>query len=183
MNYLKNINMADLGFEETCSIYINQSLCSYYKMLWPWNKKLYIMGRIYSWFVSGGTIKVKILEHGDFVSLTRTDDFIKHFPDVDFTSIISLLFLLSWVFVVLFIVSINVHVQDSFYLRFLVNILGNLWDFDTPIFSFFLFSRHFDKLGSLFAIKKFVYVIVSWELSFVNFSGQLWLSNFIYQSK
>ena len=24
-------------------------------------------------------------DHGDFVSVTHTDDFIKHFPDVDFT--------------------------------------------------------------------------------------------------
>ena len=44
------------------------------------------MGRIYSWFVSGGTIKIKIMEHDDFVSVTETDDFIKHFPDVDFTA-------------------------------------------------------------------------------------------------
>ena len=44
------------------------------------------MGRIYSWFVSGGTIKTKIYQHGDFVSVTHTDDFIKHFPDVDFTA-------------------------------------------------------------------------------------------------
>ena len=42
------------------------------------------MGRIYFWFVSGGTIKIKILERGDFVSVTHTDDFIKPFPDVDF---------------------------------------------------------------------------------------------------
>ena len=44
------------------------------------------MGRIYSWFVSGGTIKTKIYQHGDFASVTHTDDFIKHFPDVDFTA-------------------------------------------------------------------------------------------------
>ena len=44
------------------------------------------MGRIYSWFMSGGTIKIKIYEHGDFVSVTHTDDFIKHFPDVEFTA-------------------------------------------------------------------------------------------------
>ena len=46
------------------------------------------MGRIYSWFVSGGTIKLKIYGHGDFVLFTHTDDFIKHFPGVDFTAFI-----------------------------------------------------------------------------------------------
>ena len=36
--------------------------------------------------VSGGTIKIKIYEHGDLVSVILTDDFTKHFPDVDFTA-------------------------------------------------------------------------------------------------
>ena len=44
------------------------------------------MGRIYRWFVSGGTIKIKIYEDGDFVSVTHTDDFIKHFLDVNVTA-------------------------------------------------------------------------------------------------
>ena len=82
-NELKNISMADLGSEENGSIYINQSLCSYYKMLWSWSKKLHNMGRIYSWYVSGGTIKIKIHEHGDSISVTHTDE---HFPGVDFTT-------------------------------------------------------------------------------------------------
>ena len=30
-------------------------------------------------YVSGGTIKLKIHEHGDFVSVTSTDDFKKYF--------------------------------------------------------------------------------------------------------
>ena len=42
------------------------------------------LGRIYSWYVSGGTIKVKIHKHGDSLSVTHTDDFIKHFCGVDF---------------------------------------------------------------------------------------------------
>ena len=55
-------------------------------MLWSWNKKLQNMGKIYIWFVSGGTIKTKIYQHGDFVSVTHRDDFIKHFPDFGFTA-------------------------------------------------------------------------------------------------
>ena len=61
-NDLKNTNMADLGFG---LIYINQNLCFYYKMLWSLNRKPHIRGRIYSWYVSGGTITIKIHEHGD----------------------------------------------------------------------------------------------------------------------
>ena len=36
--------------------------------------------------MSGGTIETKIYENVDFVSVTHTDDFIKHFPDVDLTA-------------------------------------------------------------------------------------------------
>ena len=43
-------------------------------------KKLHNMERIYSWYVSFGTIKIKIHEHDASVSVTTRDDFIKHFP-------------------------------------------------------------------------------------------------------
>ena len=33
-NDLKNVSMADIDFEGNTLIYINQSLCSYFKMLW-----------------------------------------------------------------------------------------------------------------------------------------------------
>ena len=66
-NDLKIINMAELGFDKNGSIYISQSLCSYYKILCSWSKKLHNMGRIYSWFVCGGTIEIQILEDGNFV--------------------------------------------------------------------------------------------------------------------
>ena len=72
-NDLKNVNMADLGSEGNASIYINQSLCSYYKRLWSWSKKLNSMGKIYSW-------------NGDSVSVTHTSDIIKHFHGVDATT-------------------------------------------------------------------------------------------------
>ena len=78
--------MTDLGVEENGSIYINQSLCPYYKMLWSWSKKLHNKGGVYCSIVSGGTIKIKIPQHGDFVSVTVIDDFIKHFSDIDFTA-------------------------------------------------------------------------------------------------
>ena len=55
-------------------------------MLWSWSQKLYNMGRIYSWYVLGGTIKINIHEYGDSISVTHTDDFTKHFPGIDFTA-------------------------------------------------------------------------------------------------
>ena len=36
--------------------------------------------------MSGGTIKIKIHEHGDSLSVTHTEDFVKYFPGVDLTT-------------------------------------------------------------------------------------------------
>ena len=41
-------------------------------MFWSWGEKLHNMGRIYSWYVSGGTIKIKIPEHCNSLSVTHT---------------------------------------------------------------------------------------------------------------
>ena len=40
--------MANLDFEQSGSIYINQNLCFYYEMLLSWCKKLQNMGKMYS---------------------------------------------------------------------------------------------------------------------------------------
>ena len=58
-------------------------------MSWSWSKKLHNIKRIYSWYVSGGTIKILIHEHGDSVSVTQTHDFVKHFPGVDFVTFLN----------------------------------------------------------------------------------------------
>ena len=47
------------------------------------------MGRIYSWYVSGGTVKIKIHEQGDSMSVTHTGDFIMHFRKQFATSFFS----------------------------------------------------------------------------------------------
>ena len=56
-------------------------------MLWSCSKKVNtIWEECSAEFKSGGTIKIKLFEYGNFVSVTRLDDFIKHFHDVDFTA-------------------------------------------------------------------------------------------------
>ena len=52
------------------------------------------MGRIYDWYVSGGTMKIKIHGYGDSLSITYADDFMiyasvthtDNIPGVDFTT-------------------------------------------------------------------------------------------------
>ena len=59
---LKNLNTDDLDLPRCTKIFVNQSLCPYYRMLWFKSKRLCSMGMINSFF-SGRTLKVKIAEN------------------------------------------------------------------------------------------------------------------------
>ena len=62
-------------------IFVNQSLCSYYRILWSKSKRLHSMGIINSFFfVSGVTVKVKITENGRPLAITHLSDFTVHSP-------------------------------------------------------------------------------------------------------
>ena len=59
---LKKLNMDEVGLPENCKVFINQSLCFYYKLLWSKSKKLHSMGKIHNFFISNGTVQVIINE-------------------------------------------------------------------------------------------------------------------------
>ena len=42
-------------------VFINESLCGYYKLLWSKCKKLFLEKKIASFWVTNGTVKVKLL--------------------------------------------------------------------------------------------------------------------------
>ena len=54
---LKNIDPSEFDFPEGTAIFINESLCSYYKMLWNKCKKLWEKKLIYTFFTSNGNIR------------------------------------------------------------------------------------------------------------------------------
>ena len=64
-------------------LFINKSLCPYYKVIWAKSKKLHSLGKIHSFFILGDTIKISVSENGSPLSLTYVEDFGKYFPDVD----------------------------------------------------------------------------------------------------
>ena len=80
---LSKLDMKEVDLPEGTQIYVNQSLCPYYKSLWSKSKKLRSLGKIHSFFISNSTIKLKIQENSEPVSITHSSDFTKHFPDVD----------------------------------------------------------------------------------------------------
>ena len=79
----KDSNTDDLDLPRGTKIFVNQSLCPYYRMLWSKSKRLHSMGIINSFFISGGTVKVKITENSRPLAITHLNDFTVHFPNVD----------------------------------------------------------------------------------------------------
>ena len=61
---LKHLKMQEVGLPGNRSIFINTTLRSYYRMLWSKCKRLHDIGKISNFYISSGTVKVKISEIG-----------------------------------------------------------------------------------------------------------------------
>ena len=75
--------MENLKLPGNSKLFINRSLCPYYKMLWSKSKKLHSLSKYIVFFISGDTIKIRVKENSSSLSITHVDDFSKHFPDVN----------------------------------------------------------------------------------------------------
>ena len=75
--------MEDIGLTGDNKVFINHSLCPYYRVLWSKSTVLLNVGKINRLKVSNGTVKVKISEISSPISITHADDFTKYFPDID----------------------------------------------------------------------------------------------------
>ena len=80
---LRDLNMDDLDLPRDTKIYINQSLCPYYRILWSKAKRLQNIGSIDSFYISSGSIKIKVTENSSPITIMHLDDFKIHFPDID----------------------------------------------------------------------------------------------------
>ena len=69
---LKKIKMQDIGLTGNHSIFINTSLSPYYRMLWSKCKRLHELGNTTNFYISSGTIKVKITSNSSPIAVTRT---------------------------------------------------------------------------------------------------------------
>ena len=79
------LNLTDIDLGKT-KIFINKTLCPYYKLLWSKSKKLHAMKQIHSYYVSNDTVKVKLEQTSRPFSITHATDFDKHFPGIDLSS-------------------------------------------------------------------------------------------------
>ena len=59
---LKDLNPTNLSFPEGVKIYVNDSLCPYYRGLWNECKKLWNNRKIYLYFTANGTVRINRLK-------------------------------------------------------------------------------------------------------------------------
>ena len=59
-NDLNKVKMSDIDLAGQSTLYINQSLCLYYRMLWSKTKTLYQKGKIDSFYMFNGNNKIKL---------------------------------------------------------------------------------------------------------------------------
>ena len=84
---LNKNKISDIDLTGQSTLYINQSLCPYYRMLWSKTKTLYQKGKIDSFYVSNGNIKIRLQENARPITISHTHDFIKCFPGVDLSAV------------------------------------------------------------------------------------------------
>ena len=78
-NKLKGMNLCSIGINN--SVFINDSLCSHYKMLWRKWKKLWSSKYIHAFWVSNGTLRLKLTESGRVHIITHSQDLDELFPE------------------------------------------------------------------------------------------------------
>ena len=82
---LKDTDKTCIGFENGTKIFINESLCPYYKGIWSKAKMLLNQKLIHSFWTSNGTVKIKMLGAEYPISIFHYDFYTNTFPDFDFS--------------------------------------------------------------------------------------------------
>ena len=75
---LKGLNLSSIGINS--AVYVNDSLCRYYKNLWAKCKKLWLNKFIHGFWTSNGSIRLKLTETGNVRVITHDADLEKLFP-------------------------------------------------------------------------------------------------------
>ena len=78
---LKGFNRGLHNFPATTKIYVNESLCPYYRGLWGRCKSLLIDKKIYSFWTFNGILKLKINENDEAIQITHDVDLCELFSD------------------------------------------------------------------------------------------------------
>ena len=83
---LKGMDLTAYGVEEGKSVYINESLCGYYKGLWSKCKKLKDKHKMFSFWTYNGQVGYKYTEKVRYYEVLHDNDLMVSFPDFDFSN-------------------------------------------------------------------------------------------------
>ena len=75
---LKSMKPQNIGLPSGCKVYINESLCKYYKYVWWKCKLLQTRGSIQSFWVANGSIRFRH-QNDEVTSVTYFEDLERHF--------------------------------------------------------------------------------------------------------
>ena len=78
---LKKVKPSDVGLSGETPLFINESLCSYYKGLWNKCKELWNGKLIYSDFTINSNVEYPLREDGEVYAITHKKDLKKKSPD------------------------------------------------------------------------------------------------------
>ena len=80
---LKSLDPRELDFPENTKVFINETLCPYYRGIWNKCKKLRAIQKIYQFYTIIGLIGVKLDEIGLSKIITHMVDLNELFPDLN----------------------------------------------------------------------------------------------------
>ena len=84
---VQKITATDLDLpNNTIKLYLNENLCLYYRILCSKSKAIFTMGKTHSYFISNGSVKIRLQEKEPSIPIAHTADFEKCFPSVDWSA-------------------------------------------------------------------------------------------------
>ena len=71
---LKNLSNEELGVETNSKVFVNESLCKHYKLLWSQFKSLWNDKMIFAFWTTNGSLKLKFRQDGRVHTISHLED-------------------------------------------------------------------------------------------------------------
>ena len=81
---LKNLSNEELGLETNSKVFVNESLCKYYKFLSSQCKSLWNDKMIFAFWTTNGSLKLKLRQDGHVHTISHLEDLKELFPECEF---------------------------------------------------------------------------------------------------
>ena len=76
---LKTTDLSQNGFLPNTIVFVNESLCSYYRFLWSECKKVWSKNSIVFFWISNGSVRIKECENSPAMLVSHISDLVKRF--------------------------------------------------------------------------------------------------------